>query len=548
MTEPKKLAGTARVNWISRLEELLPPSPALAAELSALVKETDDSLFMGEISRMALRLGNSGHETEAAALFGALSDAPGVSETLRDRPRREARAISGDGTFGQRFEFLLPRVVKNAADPRVIFPAVGASLLARGLGAGLLARFFSSDPTWWTRGWAARGLAGLGSLTAESLAWTTGLRALSPHSARDFSQDLFSAVLNLSVFHGLSSAANRWAPMQGGVATPLALLGGLALVQGVERRLGGRPSSPFAVADTLATFLGLTLGSHLARGLLGGRFAAYQAELAVRAETSQPRMNFLPEERVFSGRRTHLIFSEMLEEPEPGPPASTLFPAKSLKIPREIPSSKGPSRPFFLLRDPESADLWTESGSRWMGRRLPIAEREGREIAIRIERHELNQNGDPITPEGVTKLHFSVEEGETRGKVFTYFGGRDLTLYFLDLEESMITGGPSMRPGAGSIVMTWLAEQAAMQGKNFNVTRITSAQTVRILQRQGLIDPIHSRVEACTRLNPEAYDEEYRVEKVFPFSDAAQWRQQAGNADFFSVYQTKYPEKKSLGE
>jgi hypothetical protein len=128
-----------------------------------------------------------------------------------------------------------------------------------------------------------------------------------------------------------------------------------------------------------------------------------------------------------------------------------------------------------------------------------------------------------------------LEEGDTRGRAFVHYDSKALTLSFIDLEESMITGGPAMRPGSGSVFMAWLAEQARSQGRSFNVIRITSPQTVRIMEKMELVGP-KCRVEACTRLNPEAYDEEYRVFAEFPFGDRSAWGLHRRDADFFNVF------------
>lgn len=167
---------------------------------------------------------------------------------------------------------------------------------------------------------------------------------------------------------------------------------------------------------------------------------------------------------------------------------------------------------------------------------MAIAERDGQKLSLLLEKHQANAVGDPISPEGALRLNFSLEEGETRGKAFVYTDKDSITLFFIDLEETMITKGPPMRPGAGSIFFTWLAEQARAEGKRFNVTRITSPQTVKIILKQNLMDLQRSRVEACKRIDPESYDEEFRVEGIFPLGDQGGWARFRRETDFFNVF------------
>jgi hypothetical protein len=357
----------------------------------------------------------------------------------------------------------------------------------------------------------------------------------------------------------MGALARRWGGAAPRLAAPAAMVTGLLAARGLRHRLGLGPgfSDTTWFADSLADALSMGVGMHWGSRLLGPGLVAMQENLssslmrtppglASRPGSSEPNWAYAAASASSPVRGAPALASILSEPGSVAPPASGVVGESSggsmgeARWSRQIVASGGARHPFQLLTNPEAVRLWQPEGASLVGERIPIAEREGGTIAIRIQRHEVNREADPITPEGVTKLNFTVEEGETRGKVFAYFDREAVTLYFIDLEESMITGGPAMRRGAGSIVLTWLAEQAAAQGKVFQVTRITSDQTVKILRRQGLIDP-SACVEACTRLRPESYDEEYRVDATFPFGDEAAWRLHARNAEFFNVLAKRNP-------
>jgi len=204
-------------------------------------------------------------------------------------------------------------------------------------------------------------------------------------------------------------------------------------------------------------------------------------------------------------------------------------------VKRHIPSSSGAQYPFELILSPENRRPFLADAEGLEGQRTAIAQREGSTLWVNVDKKALNTEGDPITPAGVTRVNFRLEEGETRGRAFLYYDKKSVTLFFIDLEETMITGGPPMRPGSGSVFMSWLAERAWSEGKSFNVSRITSAQTVKIMEKMGLVDA-KGRVEACNRLNPESLDEEYRVVAEFPFGNKLAWSSRRHDTDFFNVY------------
>ncbi|MFO1463626.1 MAG: hypothetical protein U1F66_07585 [bacterium] len=544
-----------RARWVFQISPYFSNSPGTLAELQGLARETDSELFFQGIFGLALRERDR-KDGAALALLEWLRGSAAAPEAIRQRAGRELDALLGRGAAGPRAEYWLRHLAGEATDPRTLLPMVGASLLGRVAALGMTGRLLGAEASWYSRGWIARGLAGVGGFATEATAFSAGLRLFHPPSPRSFSQDLLLTALNLGAFKGAALlAGHRWLAGSA-LAAPLAAFSGILAARGLERGLGLVPDSQDAtlLTDALGTYLTLSMGQHLATRLLGPRYAALQEAPAMRIRDvpAVPGLAALRwrTARAHGGPREGAQFPQAmmskaldLGDSEALPPSGSGGYGAVLRLPRVVRSGSGRSFPFELLDAPEAEGLWGSEGGGMVGMRIPIAEREGRLVAIQVERLEKNLLGDPITPEGVTKFHFSVLEGEARGKVFSYFDRQGVTLYFIDLEESLITGGPPMRAGAGSIVMTWLAEQARSQGKNFNVTRITSEQTVKILKRQGLIDPERSWVEACTRLNPEGYDEEYRVDARFSLSDAAEWSRHRHNADFFNIYERKYPKR-----
>ncbi|HEX5034748.1 MAG TPA: hypothetical protein VFW62_09725, partial [bacterium] len=325
----------------------------------------------------------------------------------------------------------------------------------------------------------------------------------------------------------LSLAAMKgglWAGSRAALPLPLTLTAATALGLKAEERLGWRAPSPLAesFAEAGASALHFGLGMSLASRILGPRFREMQARLhwAARPPADFPGPAAMPASR--------LVSVNGAPPPVEAPPARPRpMQMSTHRFPSAIPASDGKFHPFEL----ELADRGFE------GRRL-VAIRNRSFLWAEVERKVIVENGDPITPTGVTRVNFRLEEGPTRGKAFLYYDSKAVTLFFIDLEESMITGGPAMLPGTGSIFLTWLAEQAKLEGKAFNVARITSPQTVRILEKMKLVDP-NCRVEACARLNPESYDEEYRVLGEFPFGDKSSWGRYRSDADFFNVFGEK---------
>lgn len=531
------------------------------AELSALAAEADAELFFEQLLNFWLRLDG---EAQAEAQIAGLSLLAEASEGrmpawIREKARREREARMGLGPAAPRAEFLLRHFAAGATDPSTIFPMLGASILGRTLKVGLLARLLGgSEAAWYSRGIGARMTAGFAAFQAETLVFALGHRSFHSASQGSLASEWTRSALGLGALKlgaalggkatGLLRGSGAGSHLGRATLAPTSIFLGLNLAAQLEANLGLRPAAePATLAvDSLAAMLSLGAGIGLGRRLLGPRFAAFEGELEWRSRTSgpaapagawPPALAPAVGPRALTAARVPAVWMSALQEPgasvapnSPGPVSSA-----PLRLPRKIHSSQGVDYPFDLLLG-ASKGLWRAEDPALVGSRLAIAERDGGTLYAKVEKHEVNRVGDPITPEGVLKVHLVLEEGATRGKAFVYVDRDSLTLHFVDLEETMITQGPPMRPGAGSIFFTWLAEQAKAEKKRFNVTRITSPQTVKILLKQNLMNPKNSCVEACTRIDPESYEEEYRIEARFTLGDQGAWARYRRQADFFNVY------------
>lgn len=530
-------------------------------QLSALEQEADAELFFEQL--LSFWQQGQGEADTAARLAGLawLAETPAekVPDRIRAKARREHDAILGRGALGPRIEILLKHLSQGATDPRMILPMMGASLLGKLVQGGLLARLLAgSEATWYSRGLGARTMAAFGAFQAESLGFALSHHALSVFPQDSFGAEWARAALGLGAMKlgaglglkasGLLSGGGMAQRIGQRLLAPTSVFLGLSMAAQLETHLGLRPPAEptTLMVDSLASMLALGLGMRLGRQLLGPRWAAFERELdgRLRAMATTPRpSNFAAPAFAVEGgdmknpsfRPPTVLMSEVYEPKSLAASSSGVMSSAPLRLRRILYSSKGTKHPYDLILETPKG-LWRSEGEGLVGETLLIAEREGRPLRLRLEKHERNREGDPIVPEGVQKLHFVLEEGESRGKAFVYVDREAITLYFVDLEETMITQGPPMPAGAGSIFFTWLAEQARLEGKRFNVTRITSPQTVKILVKQNLMDVKTSCVEACNRINPESYDEEYRIEARFALGDEAAWNLHRRQVEFFNVF------------
>lgn len=290
------------------------PDSGFRTQLNSLLKNPDPTSFQEELLQFGLGLRAQGDGELAAEIFSYLLDeksAPGV----RSEAERQRNALSGTGAAGERAEFLLTRFVSDTMAAKTVVPMLAAGLAGSAVRAFSWGRLASTPGTFLSRGLAARALAGGAGFAAEGLAFASLGRAFAANPSRNFSADLASSFLSLGVFKlvGKAPAVLRF-PAQ---------VGGLLASQKLEAAFGLRPDAARDVAflDALTAAVGMSIGSHLGRGLTGPRYAALLGEMEMRSRGAPlPRAPFLPlsaGEKVtaFAGSGRSLSQSETFSPP-----------------------------------------------------------------------------------------------------------------------------------------------------------------------------------------------------------------------------------------
>ncbi len=288
--------------------------PALAPELNTALKnlrqEQDPEIFWSDFLSLAIEGKSQKHPESALWLLTHLQEGhPGFPVGMQHRAKQEFEAMIGGNHLGRRLEFLASRLPQEATDYRMIVPMIGGSLVGRVFQTGILGHFaITSGVSWYSRGFAARFLAGLGGYLAEVPTFTAmvrGLRPDSPSGSSTLLSDLAHSALTLGMlrsFHYLGNqtffqvyAISETAlglPLSRGVALNRWLLpqafsyGGLMAAHGVWTSIHpqdqGPTSNPWV--DNLAMLFSLGLGTHLGHRLLGSKFHALHQELGIRTQ------------------------------------------------------------------------------------------------------------------------------------------------------------------------------------------------------------------------------------------------------------------------
>jgi hypothetical protein len=140
------------------------------------------------------------------------------------------------------------------------------------------------------------------------------------------------------------------------------------------------------------------------------------------------------------------------------------------------------------------------------GTRFSIGQRDGQAITA-----ELSERGRGI-PEDVyfdvsdadqaTEIRLNVEENGTAGLLHFFMTPEETFLFNIDTryfenDSRRDRRRPAMKNGAGTVLLTWLATQAALRGVAFAVTGIENFKVADIIFKQGLIAAGTGRVEFC---------------------------------------------------
>ena len=309
-------------------------------ELSSLALESDPVLFAEGILGMAASSSRTGDDLTATVLYDFISRDSGplgtrLDAVFRARAESEARALRGEGPFGNRFEHLARGFARQAADPTMMAGMGVGSLMAGAVRLGVLSRLASSGTAnFLTRGYGATWLAGTAAWAAEVPAFWMTTRAL--HSATSdtplawdratLTRELASTALMLGLLkvggaaseglfyrvHGLTPASlsvARLSPftrLSQPLFTQVGMLGSLYTDHLIEERLGWRPRSNATarILDSFATLAQFHVGGRLASEALGPRYAAATRELELRTRSLQaagvgsegPRLPIFPPE------------------------------------------------------------------------------------------------------------------------------------------------------------------------------------------------------------------------------------------------------------
>lgn len=112
------------------------------------------------------------------------------------------------------------------------------------------------------------------------------------------------------------------------------------------------------------------------------------------------------------------------------------------------------------------------------GAEAVIAKREGRDITLKTGWLSTRLPAYETLPEGTLRLNFRVEEGDRQGIAVVYLQKDAIHLQNIDTER--------MRPGVGTMLIDWLATQAALRGMSFHIRDTHNPQIFRILNREGI--------------------------------------------------------------
>ena len=327
VTPARGAASHAAMPEISSILSHLPSDAGvLRRELESLARERDPELRGEGLLALARRQEAEGRLEMAAELYaavvreagavGAVSPLAGDGREAPPRTRAQAGldAILGRGSVGPRAEFLLRNLAQQAADPALLFAMGAAGAVFRMTRVVTLSRLASTpNPGFMTQLLGAGRLASLTGFALEAPAFTLAARlgneALGRSqdwSGRVLGRDVASSYLVLgglklggwasqATYRRLANPVPGWRSGAGGApGSPLQLLfqqggmlTGILLGHSLEERFGLRPRHDGAttLTDSLALLLQFHVAGRLSHHAFGPRFAAWESNLDLRAET-----------------------------------------------------------------------------------------------------------------------------------------------------------------------------------------------------------------------------------------------------------------------
>lgn len=189
------------------------PAEAIARALRA---ERDPEILYASLYRLASDLEDRMAVAASAQIFSFLSGSDaaelGVPERVRAAARGRVQAQSGSGGAGGRIEFFGKRFAAEAVTPAGLISFAGTAFAGRALQGYLLRRLGGSVASWWTRGWAAHGLAAGSALAFEIPTYALAARGLDSLAGKPHGQDIWAEMAVAALFLGaikLSRLATR---------------------------------------------------------------------------------------------------------------------------------------------------------------------------------------------------------------------------------------------------------------------------------------------------------------------------------------------------
>ncbi|HEX5032909.1 MAG TPA: hypothetical protein VFW62_00390, partial [bacterium] len=281
-------------------------SPAFAAELRSLETERDPELKAEGLYHLARRAEARSQYSFAAELYRRLENTP-----LAGRAAERLRVFAGEGSLGNRAEFLLQNFSREALDPSMLFAMGSAGVVFKTTRLLTLSRLAASPAATFTRGFAARALASTAGFGVEAMAFPAAGRlahlALGHQqdwSARALGHDLAASFLVLGGMKlggfGASSLAQRiggshLSPLTRGLFNQSGMFGGILLGQRFEELAGLRQpvSGASTMVDALALLLNFNVAGRLLHSAMGEGFRRWERSVELQTQAlSRPQPTF----------------------------------------------------------------------------------------------------------------------------------------------------------------------------------------------------------------------------------------------------------------
>lgn len=278
-------------------------------EVEALAREEDPELFLEGAYHLARRL-EEAHPEGSARIYSAILN-EGNFPRLQGRAQARLDALRGHGPIGARVEVLMNHFVQEASDPATLLAMATAGTVFRVAQLSCLSRLAAAPASALTRGFAARGLAGIAGFALEAPAFTfaskLGHQALGrPQDWRmaPLAHELASSYLVLGAlkFSGLSSGAlhrrflgesNSFGQaLSRGLFQQAGMLGGILLGHRAEEAVGlrARQERGAMLVDSLALLMQFNVAGRINRQVLGENFHRWEHSLDLQSQAlSSPR-------------------------------------------------------------------------------------------------------------------------------------------------------------------------------------------------------------------------------------------------------------------